>query len=83
MKDVDWIDERLDAIEHLNSLRGDAYIAEAQRLGFVVTEKGLFVNPDHPGLEARSVDECVEKIKRQFAKHGFDWSPNPDSEPAS
>jgi len=78
MRCMDWIDDELDAIEHLGSLSGDEYVAEAERLGFVVTERGLYLNPDHPGLNARSVDECVDLIRQQLARHGIRWSPDPD-----
>ena len=80
---MDWIDEELDEIEHLNSLTGDEYVAEAQRLGFVVTEKGLFFNPDHPTATSRPASEWEELVKRQFERHGRTWEPDPHAEPTS
>ena len=77
---VDWIDERLDDIEHLQTLSGDEYVAEAERLGFVVTERGVYLNPHHRANEPHDLDEGVEMIRRQFARHGVEWSPGPDQQ---
>jgi len=67
---MDWMDEELDAIQHLNTLAGDEYIAEAERLGFVVTEKGLYLNPDHPNLRHYSLQEGKELLERMATRHG-------------
>jgi len=76
---MDWIDGRLDEIEHLQTLRGAAYVAEAERLGFVVTERGLYANPDHSANAPHDLSEGVEMIRRQFARHGVQWSPEHDA----
>lgn len=76
---MDRIDERLDQIEHLHTLSGDEYVAEAERLGFVVTERGVYLNPHHEANDPQSLDDGIEMIRRQFERHGVEWSPGPDS----
>ena len=62
--------EELDAIEHLNTLSGDAYFAEAKRLGFVVTEKGLFADPDHHARKRYSIEDMKTILEEQARRHG-------------
>ena len=77
---MDRIDERIAAIEHLQTLSGDEYAAEAARLGFVVNERGVYLNPHHPANEPQDLDEGIEMIRRQFERHGVEWSPGPDTQ---
>jgi|GEM_PF-3556768 len=77
---MDWIDERLDEIQHLHTLRGAEYVAEAERLGFVVTERGVYLNPHHAKNESHSTDDGIEMIRRQFERHGVEWSPGSESQ---
>lgn len=77
---MDPIDERLNEIEHLQTLSGQEYVAEAERLGFVVTERGVYLNPHHPANEPQSLDDGIEMIRRQFERHGVEWSAGPDSQ---
>ncbi len=70
---MDKIEKTLDNIQHLNSLTGDEYVVEAARLGFVVTEKGTYLNPDHPDLDFLSAADNLEMITRLFERHGHDW----------
>lgn len=78
-ENMDWMEEELDTIQHLNTLSGDEYVAEAERLGYVVTDKGLFLNPDHPRLGTYSIEEGKELLERLARRHGhsLDLDANP------
>lgn len=68
----DWIKEELDKAEYLNSLRGDEYEAEAKRQGFVITDKGLYADPNHPARRFHSPEDAAELIKAQAHRGGWE-----------
>ena len=68
----DWIKEELDKTQHLNSLRGDEYEAEAKRQGFVITDKGLYADPNHPARRHRSIEESTALLEALARRHGHD-----------
>lgn len=72
MGPMERIDETLAKYEHLNTLNGDDYKAEAERLGFVVTEKGLFADPNHPASQPRTLDEFKEFIEDHARRHDYE-----------
>lgn len=80
-QNVDRIDKRLDEIEHLHTLSGDEYVEEAQRLGLVVTERGIYADPNHPAREYLTADQNLELITRLFRRHGHEFQLDPDVEP--
>lgn len=67
----------IDDTQRLNELTGDEFALAAARLGLVVTERGVFADPDHAARTFVSVDEAEDQLKDLFARHGVTWSADP------
>lgn len=71
------IERALDEIQHLHTLRGEEYVAEAKRIGLLVSERGTRLDLDDPvNQEPMDLDTAEEMIRRLFARHGVDWNPD-------